>query len=170
MGTVVYAAVYTWSSLHLHVLQFVDARYNKDATSTTRECCSEVFTQLCPCIFFTQHIKRTRLIRRGLCGHLKQNLPVTHVRGTWIIFAYGSWTDPSCLISALSACCALLSVSGTVSRAQRGPLATLLPISLFTALEKKTWLYCTISPDFVYVRDFTQTHKLFMLGWMSFSG
>lgn len=83
--------------------------------------------------------------------------------------AYGFWTDSSRLIFALKACCALLWVYGTVSRAQQTLLATLLPISLFTALEK-SWLYCTVSPDFIFVRDFTQTPKLFMLSWMSFAG
>lgn len=84
-------------------------------------------------------------------------------------FAYGFWMDSSCLIFPLKACCALLRVSGTVSWAQQTLLATLLPISLFTALEKP-WLYCTISPDFIYVRDYTQTPKLFMVSWMGFAG
>lgn len=77
--------------------------------------------------------------------------------------------DSSSLIFTLKACCALPRVSGTASWAQQTLLVTLLPISLFTAL-RKPWLYCTISPDFIYVRDFTQTPKLFMLSWMSFAG
>lgn len=77
--------------------------------------------------------------------------------------------DSSCLIFTLKACCPLLRVSGTISWAQQTLLVTLLPISLFTA-PRKPWLYCTISPDFIYVRDFTQTPKLFMLSWMSFAG
>lgn len=43
-------------------------------------------------------------------------------------------------------------------RAQQTLLATVLPISLFTTLEKP-WLYCTKSPDFIYVCDFNQTPK-----------
>lgn len=86
-----------------------------------------------------------------------------------LIFAYGFWMDSSSLIFTLKACCALPRVPGTASWAQQTLLVTLLPISLFTAL-RKPWLYCTISPDFIYVRDFTQTPKLFMLSWMSFGG
>lgn len=45
-------------------------------------------------------------------------------------------------------------------QAEQSLLVTLLPVSLFTAPEKP-WLHAAVSPDFICVRDFSRTAKLF---------